>query len=328
MLNNHNFNIAIDASMSLGAGDVCDPNKDIIEAAKNAAKYEIEVLENLAHHNINVNRIYLDGPLLRLLKYTKKDHSCNRTAAGGRNVVQSVAILDHYMKTIKQRFPAVDFFIIVNLINWKQGPYSPYYGTLAYDFNKVFRVFLRQYKAQSEYKLAGIQIDTPWHTIRNRPNEYLERLNMINRVMQIELGSTESKSMTLSIVTNSAPNNNYEKAGFFAYKAIPQNKYSRTIPYSEWCARPVNFELGNNCYTNDLKMYNDQWNFMRFVLDSYNSDTRLMNFEKLEIAINSWYASPRNIVSAMVENSESYNYIERTYKQMSDYRAMENKTNP
>jgi len=312
-MNHHGFKVAIETSLGFGHRDSCLSSSSVNTAAAAAANYEIEMLNRLKNallvYDKGIDKIYIDGPFLRLLSLSKKSHSCGDGLSSldqGHNMRKSAKIVNKFFSLIHNEYPNAELHLTLNIINWKQGEISPYYGTNAYDLDDQLELFFNIYKNQSEYRLSGFQFDAPYAVI-NRDGEtsrrnFLKRLGKLHKRIHDQLGSKFAQNTKYSIIVNSLVKENFYKLGFMPHNYNPRNEYSGVLSDNRLCRKAD--RLGNRvnnqrvCMLNDYYFFKDSITYADLIKGWYTNNSNMKKLKNLNIDFASWHSAPKyNITS-------------------------------
>lgn len=279
-------------------------------AARAAADFEIASMRILRNSNLQISRIYLDGPFLMILKNSKKLQSCGAKGHGIGNLHLAAYIVDEYLARLAEVYPNAELVHLINIVNWTQvAPGGdlllPAWGSDKNLLSGVLDVFLPLYKTSASakrYRLAGISLDAPWSVINggNGLGKFGKRLDALRADLVRHLGADIFKGpFFLHLIVNTEPGGHLDsRLPFLRHFENQRNKYSRILPLGEVCATRVSSpNLESACLAADQTYYSESSAFADFIFAERNKlGSTLSEISNLEIQFGSWHDFPRTSV--------------------------------
>jgi len=313
-MSRHNFKVAIETSLGLGSFITCDSESTVEAAAQAAADYEIEMLNRLESaleaEDKHVERIYIDGPFLRLLSKAVKSHSCGEgenSSGQGHSMYKSASIVNSFFQKIHEAFPLAELHLTINIINWKQGSINPYFGTTHYDLDQQLMNFFSIYKRQSAYTLSGFQFDAPYKVVNRTPanstsvREFIQRVNLFYQRVHNQLGSSFASNAKYSFIINTLPKENFYKLGFLPHNYNAKSKYSTVLSDAAICTKAASRSdrksSQRTCTLNDYHYYKESIAYADRLRNLHRDNSTIRRLANLTLDFASWHSAPKYAIT-------------------------------
>ena len=117
-----NFKVIVEGGNGLNSFCNMRNNEDYL--AQKAAQQEMLLYNRLLTRGVRIHEVSIDGPFLRLLSMSRKDHGCHLQRKGF-NIQKATRIVAHYTRHLKRFIErsnggkSVKINLVINLLNWR-----------------------------------------------------------------------------------------------------------------------------------------------------------------------------------------------------------------
>lgn len=207
-----NLKVIVEGGVTLS--NFCNIRNNDNYLALRAATQEMLMYRRLTSRGVKIHEINLDGPFLRLLSMSRKEHGCQLEGLGFP-IERATVIVAHYMRHLKRLIEAeqnnhpVKINLLINLPNWRIDDYMEIsWGThknQPIDLRTVLNHFNRVLDSSSIYPgVNEVVLDYPYNFANGHRHRKLVQSNTNNPSLcgsGVNCVSTSPESAFLSKVT-------------------------------------------------------------------------------------------------------------------------------